>query len=135
MSHKIPMLSIIARGTKLFPRYIVAKADEYKNATYWTGDGWDGDENKAQMFSEANDALWVLHVEMVGHLSDRPSTKYVAPIHIEVFGAKPKLGALKNWLERTVRIVADFPRHGYGPDSDSVGVIVADFDRTRIVRD
>ena len=31
MNHEIPMLSIIARGTKQFPRYIVAKADEYKN--------------------------------------------------------------------------------------------------------
>lgn len=133
MSQEIPMLSIIARGTRQFPRYIVAKADEYKNATYWTGDGWDGDENKAQMFSDANDALWVLHEEMLDHLSDRPSTKYVAPIHIEVFGPRPKLGELKEWLERTVRIVADFPKHGYGPDLDSVGVIAADFDKTKVV--
>ena len=85
------------------------------------------------MFSNANDALWVLHEEMIGYLSDRPSTKYIAPIHIEVFGPKPKLADLKKWLERTVRIVADFPKHGYGPDSDSVGVIVANFDKTRIV--
>lgn len=73
MSQKIPMLSIIARGTKQFSRYIVAKADEYKNPMYWTGEGWDDDESEAQMFFDANDALWVLHEEMLGHLSDRPA--------------------------------------------------------------
>lgn len=131
MSHEIPLLSMIARGTKQFPRYIVAKADEYKNPLYWTGEEWTSDEGQAQMFSDANQAVWVMHDELVGSLAGRPSTRYVAPIEIEVFGPKPKLSDLRKWLERTVRIVADCPKHGYGPNSETVGLLVADFGKLR----
>lgn len=43
MSREIPMLSLVKRGSKSFPRYAVAKSDEYRNPTYWTGSGWSSD--------------------------------------------------------------------------------------------
>ncbi len=34
MSNEIPMISLVKRGPKTFPRYVLAKADEYRNPIY-----------------------------------------------------------------------------------------------------
>lgn len=47
MSNEIPMISLVRKGAKSFPRYVVAKADEYRNCVYWTGSGWTCDEARA----------------------------------------------------------------------------------------
>lgn len=130
MSSEIPMLSIIKRGAGQFPRFIVAKADSYKNPIYWTGEDWDDDETKAMVFADVNEALWAYHDLLHESVSDQPSTKFVAPIFIEIFGPKPSLRDLRKWLEKTVRIVADFDENGYGP-GNTAGLIVADFQQTK----
>lgn len=70
---------------------------------------------------------------LVENVADRESHIYVAPIQIEIFGEKPMLADLKKWLEKAVRIVADSPRHGHGPN-DTVGVIIADFAETKLLQ-
>lgn len=130
MSDEIPMLSIIKKGSRGFPRVIVAKGDEFRNPLYWTGSGWSAAEAEAMVFANANDASWVCHDVLMLAVSNRPIHRFVAPIYIEIYGEKPKLAALKQWLERAMRIVVDSPKHGLGPKG-TVGVIIADVEKTR----
>jgi hypothetical protein len=132
MSAEIPFLSLIHVGSKRFPRFLVAKADELRNPIYWTGQDWAKDDAKAMVFADVNQALWTYHDLLVEAVADRPSFVYLVPLQIEVFGEKPKLADLKEWLEKAVRIVVDTPKQGYGP-GDTVGLITVDFNKTRIV--
>ena len=131
MSAEIPMMSLICRGKK-FRRYVVAKADDLKNPIYWTGSDWSDNEAHAQVFADVNQALWCYHGLLLENVADRPMTAFVVPVRIEVFGTKPKLADLKQWLEKAVRIVVDTPKQGHGPD-DAVGVVTVDFTKTRSV--
>jgi hypothetical protein len=130
MSDEIPMLSIIKKGSRSFPRVIVAKGDEFKNPLYWTGSGWSAAEAEAMVFVNANDASWVCHDVLMLAVSNRPSYRFVTPIYIELYGDKPPLADLRRWLERAMRIVVDSPKHGLGPKR-TVGVIIADVEKTR----
>lgn len=130
MSDEIPMLSIIKKGSTKFPRVIVAKSDEFRNPLYWTGSGWSAAEAEAMVFANANDASWVCHDVLMLAVSNRPIHRFVAPIYIELYGDKPKLADLKQWLEQAMRIVVDSPMHGLGPKG-TVGVIIADVEKTR----
>ena len=48
MTDDIPIFSLVKKGTKDFPRFVLSKADEYRNPTYWndvigrvkTSHGW-----------------------------------------------------------------------------------------------
>lgn len=132
MSHEIPMISLVKRGSKSFPRFVVAKSDEFRNPHFWTGSAWTSDESEAALFSDVTQALWVYHDLLMECVSDRPCHRYVAPLYIEVYGEKPTLAVLRDWLERAVRIVVDSPKHGLGP-SDTVGVIILDAEMTESV--
>ena len=130
MSSEIPLLSIIKKGSKNFLRVIVAKSDELRNPLYWTGSGWRAAEAEALVFANANDASWVCQDVLMLAVSNRPIHRFVAPIYIELYGDKPKLADLRQWLERAIRIVVDTPKHGLGPKG-TVGVIIADVEKTR----
>jgi hypothetical protein len=132
MSDEIPMLSIIKKGSRGFPRVIVAKGDEFRNPLYWTGSGWSAAEAEAMVFANANDASWVCHDVLMLAVSNRPIHRFVAPIYIELYGDKPKLADLKQWLERAMRIVVDTPKHGLGPKG-TVGFVIADVDEMKAV--
>ena len=130
MNEDIPMLSIIKKGSATFPRVIVAKSDEFRNPLYWTGSNWSSKETEAMVFANANDASWVCHDVLMESVSDLPVHRFIAPIYIEIYGEKPPLAALRQWLERAMRIVVDSPKHGLGPKG-TVGVIIADVEKTR----
>ena len=132
MSDEIPMLSLVKRGSKSFPRYVVAKSDEFRNPIFWTGSAWTSDESEAALFSDVTQALWVYHDLLMECVSDRPCHRYVAPLYVEIYGDKPNLADLRAWLEKALRIVVDSPKHGLGPKG-TVGVIIADVDKTRSV--
>ena len=123
MSDEIPMLSIIKRGSDDFPRYVVAKADAFRNPLYWTGLTWTPNEADAVLFGDVTQALWAYNDVLMDSLGDRPCHRYVAPVYIEVYGDKPSLADLRRWLNRAVRIVANTPQYGHGPN-DTVGVII-----------
>ena len=127
MSDEIPMLSIIKKGSATFPRVIVAKGDQFRNPLYWTG---SAEEDDAMVFANANDASWVCHDVLMESVSDLPVHRFIAPIYIEIYGEKPPLAALRQWLERAMRIVVDSPRHGLGPNG-TVGFIFAEVEKTR----
>lgn len=133
MSAEIPMISLVKRGSKTFPRYVLAKADEYKNAVYWNGLTWSQDESDAILFSDVTQALWLHHDFMMQSVSDLPCHRYVAPLYIEVYGEMPKLDDLREWLEKAVRIVVNSPKHGDGPTTGSLGVLILDAEKTRSV--
>ena len=126
------MISLVKRGSKAFPRYVLAKADEYKNAVYWNGLTWTSDEAAAILFENVTECLWVHHDLMMESVSDLPCHRYVAPLYIEVYGKKPKLDELREWLEKAVRIVVSSPKHGHGPTSGSLGVLILDAEKTKI---
>jgi len=84
------------------------------------------------VFANANDASWVCHDVLMESVSDRPVHRFVVPVHLEIYGEKPKLAALRQWLERAMRIVVDSPRHGLGPKG-TVGLIIADVEKTRSI--
>ncbi len=132
MSSEIPLLSIIKKGSATFPRVIVARSDEFRNPLYWTGSGWSAEEDDAMVFANANDASWVCHDVLMQAVSNRPVHRFVVPVHLEIYGEKPKLTDLRKWLERAMRIVVDSPKHGLGPNG-TVGVIIADVDEMKAV--
>lgn len=132
MSDMPPIFSLIKRGCDKFPRYVIAKADAYRNAVYWdaTSRRWHADENNATVFADVTQACWEQHDLLMEAVGERPVHRFVAPIDIELFGEKPKLTDLRRWLEKAVRIVVDTPKHGLGPDA-TVGVLIADFEEIR----
>jgi hypothetical protein len=129
MSGEVPLLSIVKKGTNVFPRYVVTKADEYRNPIYWTGSNWTANEDAAMLFDDVTDALWAYHDLLTESVADRPCHQYIAPLFIRIYGEKPKLSDLRQWLERAVRIVVDTPKHGLGP-TGTVGLLIADFRAT-----
>lgn len=129
MSSEIPMLSLIKKGSKLFPRYVLAKADEYMNPVYWSGQTW-GIEDDALLFANVNEALWTYNELLTESISDRPCHRFTLPLYIEIYGDKPKLADLQEWLEQAMRIVVDSTKYGLGPDQ-SVGVIIADVEKMK----
>lgn len=132
MSNEIPMLSIIQRGSEDFPRYVVAKADAFRNPVYWNAGTrlWLEDEEKATVFADITQACWEHHDLLMEAVGDRPCHRYVTPLYIEIYGDKPKLVDLRTWLEKAVRIVVDVPKHGIGP-TGSVGILILDSVETR----
>ena len=131
MSKEIPMITLVKMGTKTFPRYVLAKADEYKNAVYWSGSTWS-DESEAILFSDVNEALWTHHDLLMEFVSDRSCHQYVVPVYVEIYGGKPELSDLRNWLEKAVRIVVESPKHGRGPNN-TFGVVILDAEKTKSV--
>lgn len=132
MSKDIPMISLVRKGTKKYPRYVLMKADTLRNPNYWTGLGWSVSESDALLFDDLNDAAWVYHDLMADTLSDRPCHRFIAPLYIEMYGDRPDLADLRSWLEKAVRVVVDAPRHGSGPQ-DSVGIMILDTEDTKPV--
>lgn len=132
MSSQIPMISLVRKGSKDFPRFVLAKADEYRNPVYWNGLTWSDNEADAILFNNVNEALWVYHDILMDSVGDRPCFRYVAPLYIEVYGNKPKLADLRAWLQKAVRIVVNAPQHGLGP-ANTVGVLILDTDETNAV--
>lgn len=132
MNEDIPVLSIIKKGSATFPRVIVAKGDEFRNPAYWTGSGWSAEEDEAMVFANANDASWVCHDVLLETVGNRPCHRYLVPLIVELYGDKPKLADLSQWLERAMRIVVDTPKHGLGPKG-TVGFVIADVDEMKAV--
>ena len=130
MSSEIPMISVVKKGSKDFPRFVLAKADEYMNPLYWNGQTWLSDEADALLFSNVNKALWAYNEILMESVIDRPCHRYTLPLYIEVYGDKPNLTGLQNWLENAMRIVVDSTKQGYGP-ADTVAVIIADVDQIK----
>lgn len=123
-----PLLSLVQKGGKTFPRYIIAKGNHLRNPVYWNTDldVWTENENDATLYANINDAAWEQHNLMLESIGDSPCHRYVAPIYLELYGKKPTLDQFREWLEQAIRIVVNTPDYGYGPDG-AVGVIVADF--------
>lgn len=132
MSDMPPIFSLIKRGCDNFPRYVIAKADAFKNPVYWNAASrqWYQDDSKATVFANVTQACWEHHDLLMEHVGDRPCHRYVAPLYIELFGEKPKLADLRAWLESAVRIVVNTPQHGVGP-TGSVGVLILDAEETQ----
>lgn len=128
MSNEIPMISLVKRGSKTFPRYVLAKADEYKNAVYWDGSTWSQDESEAILYENITECLWVHHDLMMESVGDLPCHRFVAPLYVEVYGKKPKLTDLQAWLEKAVRIVAKSPENG---PNDTLALLILDTERTK----
>ena len=93
------VLSTILKGTPDQPRYILA--NQSKN--FWTGKGWTEDENDALLFHDETE---------IGQLSDtlhrienldRPVTKFVAPVEVEVFG-DVDFDKVQKWLMNASRL-------------------------------
>lgn len=129
MSKDIPMITLVKKGTKSFPRYVLVKADEYRNSVFWNGSTWS-DESEAILFSDVNKALWANHDIIMDAVSDLPCHQYVAPLYVEIYGEKPKLADLREWLEKAVRIVVESRKHGTGPN-ETFGVVILDAERTK----
>ena len=121
----IPTITIVKRGCDQFPRFILAKADAYRNPTYWNGSGWTANEADARVFANVGEACWVHHDVLMQSLQDRPVHRYVAPLYVEIYGEKPTLEDLQKWLEKAVRIVVNSPEHGLGPE-ETVAFLVLD---------
>ncbi len=132
MSDEIPMISLVRKGSKRYPRYIVMRADAYKNPLFWNGTTWTTNETDAILFNDVTQALWAYNDALTESVSDRPCHRFVAPLYIEIYGEEPSLDVLKRWLNRSMRIVVDSPKHGLGPNG-TVGVIIADVDETKPV--
>jgi hypothetical protein len=132
MSEMPPIFSLIKRGSDNFPRFVIAKADAFKNPLYWdaTSRQWHADESEATVFADVTQACWEQHDMLMEAVGERPVHRFVAPIYIELYGEKPKLSDLRRWLEKAVRIIVDTPKHGLGPD-ETVGVLIADFEEVR----
>jgi len=123
-----PLLALIQKGGKACPRYIIAKGNHLRNPVYWNSatEDWTENEIEATLYANINDALWEQHHLVLESIGDSPCHRYVAPIFLRLYGKKPKLDQLQEWLERALRIVVNSPDYGYGPDG-TVGLIVADF--------
>lgn len=134
MSDMPPIFSLIKRGCDKFPRFIIAKADAFKNPVYWdaTNREWHADESKATVFASVTQVCWEQHDLLMEAVGERPVHRFVVPLFVEVYGKKPPLTDLKRWLERAMRIVVDTPNHGLGPNG-TVGVIIADVEEIRSV--
>ena len=128
MSKEIPMITLVAKGSKTFPGYVLAKADEYKNAVFWNGSTWSN-EKDAILFNDVTQALWTHHDLLIEALNDLPCHQYVVPVYIEIYGEKPKLCDLRAWIEKAVRIVVESPKHGTGPN-ETFGVVILDAEMT-----
>ena len=129
MSDDIPMISLVKKGTKDFPRFVLSKADEFRNPLFWSGLAWTAEEADAILFNDVTEAAWAYHDLLTDAIGDRACHRFIAPVYIEVFGEKPELADLRKWLEKAVRIVVDVPKHGLGPDG-SVGVLIFDAEST-----
>jgi len=127
-----PILTLIQRGNE-FPRFIIAKGDILRNPVYWDSENkeWHQDENKATVYANQTDALWEHHYLIMESLKGLPCHTFVAPIYIDIYGEKPDIEAIREWLEKAVRIVLNSPQFGDGPIKDSVGLLVADFGKIK----
>ena len=127
-----PILSLIQKGTEQFPRYIIGKGDGFRNPVYWNADlnEWTEDEASATTYADIQRLLWDHYALLMESVKDYEKHCYVAPIYLEIYGDKPDLNKLREWLEKAVRIVVNTPEHGDGPDG-SVGVVIADFSKTK----
>lgn len=132
MSSDIPMISLVKKGTKDYPRYVLMRADPYQNPNFWSGSTWMPSEADAILFNDVTEALWVYHDILMDSVGDRPVSRFVAPLYIEIYGDKPKLADLRAWLEKAVRIVVNAPQHGLGP-TDTFGVLILDAEETKAV--
>lgn len=130
MSNEIPMITVVKKGSKDFPRFVLAKADEYLNPVYWDGQKWISDEDDALLFANVNEALWTYNELLTESISDRPCHRFTLPLYIEIYGERPKLADLQKWLENAMRIVVNSTKYGLGPDQ-SVGVIIADVEKMK----
>lgn len=108
------------------------RADEYLNPVYWNGLTWSDNEADAILFNDVTQALWVYHDLLMESVSERPVSRFVAPLYIEVYGEKLRMADLRAWLEKAVRIVVNAPQHGLGPEC-IVGVLILDTDETKAV--
>ena len=59
MSNQIPMISLVKKGTKDYPRYVLMRADPYQNPLFWSGSTWLTSEADAILFNDLTEALWV----------------------------------------------------------------------------
>ncbi|CAE7860171.1 traC [Symbiodinium microadriaticum] len=120
------------KGNDKFPRFVIAKGDLNRNPVYWNSEDrvWEQEEDNATVYADQQKACWEHHDLMMESLEGRECTRYIAPIYIELYGEKPNLQQLKDWLEQAVRIVVNSPQYGNGPEN-AVGLLIADFEETR----
>lgn len=106
---KIPVISILQRGTKQFPRYLLSKSNEYANVVYWCDDDkyWTPDEERATIYADPNVVLHEHYRLVAESLPPNPTQILVAPLYVQVFGGKPDLDKLKKFLIDKVRIVVN----------------------------
>lgn len=128
-----PILTLIQRGDSKFPRFIIAKSDDLYNPVYWDSENneWQKDENKATVYANQINALWEHHHLMLESLKGFEKHTFVAPICIDIYGRKPDIGEIREWLQNAVRIVLNTPQFGNGPIKDSVGLLIADFGKIK----
>lgn len=127
-----PIMSLVQRGSDKFPRFVISKADQIGNPLYWESESekWLANEGKATVFANLNDVMWEHHRLMMEGLEGTPCHRFTMPLQLELYGQKPDLAELQDWLERAVRILVRAPDCGYGPDG-SVGVVFADYSKLR----
>lgn len=127
-----PIMSLVQKGSDKFPRYIIVKGDAIRNPVYWNSEEneWHSEECKATVFADVNEILWEHHRLMMESIGDRPCHKYTIPMTVELYGTKPDLKQLREWLEKAIRIVVNTPDYGYGPDG-TVGVVFTHFDKLK----
>ena len=126
-----PILTLIQCGNPNFPRFIIAKGNSLRNPVYWDADAetWVENESEATIYANQTDALWEHHRLTLAGLQDQPCHAFAATIYIDIYGKKPDLKSLSEWLERAARLVLNSPQYGNGPIEGCHGVIVADFSK------
>jgi hypothetical protein len=127
-----PILSLVQKGSDKFPRYIIVKGDAIRNPLYWNAESeeWHSDEGSATVFADVNQVLWEHHGLMMESIGDCPCHKYTIPMTVELYGEKPDLKQLREWLEKAIRVVVNTPDYGYGPEG-TVGVVMAYYNKLR----
>lgn len=113
------VLSLVARGTPEFPRYLIGN----QFGQVWTGEGWSPDEDEGLLYGNNGEAAKEVQRLLLTDYADKPVRRFRAPIYLDLFAeAAVSEHDLKAWLVRVARLLMDTPVHGNGPIEDTLGL-------------
>ena len=114
-------LTIHNAGTRKFPRFCIS--DQYLR--YWTGDGWDLNRNKAELYANSDIAgattQWILLLDF----KNKPVRHFVAPVYIDLYAdqeANITAEQLSQWISKVGKFLMDSEKHGNGPMQGALGL-------------
>ena len=111
------VLSLIPKGHPDHPRFLIAN----QNKQYWTGDGWNENEDHGLLFADEREIGNVATAILTAHCADKPVFRFTVPLGIEIWGDKPpSIEVIRAWLMRAVRLYVDYHQGQLG---DGVGLV------------